>query len=30
VQTHILLNNCRGDAAQRNAATLLDLLGLER
>jgi uncharacterized protein YecE (DUF72 family) len=29
-QTHVLLNNCRGDFAQRNAATLMDFLGLER
>jgi uncharacterized protein YecE (DUF72 family) len=25
-QTHVLLNNCRGDYAQRNAQTLIDLL----
>jgi uncharacterized protein YecE (DUF72 family) len=25
-QTHVLLNNCRGDYAQRNAAQLIDLL----
>jgi uncharacterized protein YecE (DUF72 family) len=29
-QTHILMNNCRGDYAQRNAATLMDFLGLDR
>ncbi len=29
-QTHVLMNNCRGDYAQRNAATLLDFLGLDR
>jgi uncharacterized protein YecE (DUF72 family) len=26
-QTHVLMNNCRGDFAQRNAQTLIDLLG---
>jgi uncharacterized protein YecE (DUF72 family) len=25
-QTHVLMNNCRGDFAQRNAQTLIDLL----
>lgn len=25
-QTHVLMNNCRGDNAQRNAQTLIDLL----
>jgi uncharacterized protein YecE (DUF72 family) len=25
-ETHVLMNNCAGDAAQRNAATLIDLL----
>lgn len=25
-QTHVLMNNCRGDYAQRNAQTLIDLL----
>jgi uncharacterized protein YecE (DUF72 family) len=29
-QTHVLMNNCRGDFAQRNAATLMDFLGLDR
>ncbi|OLE29388.1 MAG: hypothetical protein AUG44_04360 [Actinobacteria bacterium 13_1_20CM_3_71_11] len=29
-QTHVLMNNCRGDYAQRNAATLMDFLGLDR
>ena len=29
-QTHILMNNCRGDYAQRNAGTLMDFLGLDR
>ena len=29
-QTHVLMNNCRGDYAQRNAATLMGFLGLER
>jgi uncharacterized protein YecE (DUF72 family) len=29
-QTHILMNNCRGDAAQRNARQLIDLLADER
>ena len=29
-QTHVLMNNCRGDYAQRNAATLMDFLGIER
>ena len=28
--THVLMNNCRGDFAQRNAATLMDFLGIER
>jgi uncharacterized protein YecE (DUF72 family) len=28
-QTHVLMNNCAGDAAQRNATTLIDLLGLD-
>jgi uncharacterized protein YecE (DUF72 family) len=28
-QTHVLMNNCRGDYAQRNAATLMDFLGIE-
>jgi uncharacterized protein YecE (DUF72 family) len=26
-QTHVLMNNCYSDYAQRNATTLLDLLG---
>lgn len=26
-QTHVLMNNCRGDFAQRNAKDLIDLLG---
>jgi uncharacterized protein YecE (DUF72 family) len=26
-ETHVLMNNCAGDAAQRNAAALIDLLG---
>ncbi|BCY12505.1 hypothetical protein L3i22_075930 [Actinoplanes sp. L3-i22] len=26
-RTHVLMNNCLGDYAQRNATTLLDLLG---
>jgi uncharacterized protein YecE (DUF72 family) len=26
-QTHVLMNNCRGDFAQRNAASLIELLG---
>jgi uncharacterized protein YecE (DUF72 family) len=26
-ETHVLMNNCYSDYAQRNAATLLDLLG---
>ncbi len=25
-EVHVLMNNCRGDSAQRNAATLLDML----
>jgi uncharacterized protein YecE (DUF72 family) len=25
-QTHVLMNNCRGDAAQRNGRQLIDLL----
>jgi uncharacterized protein YecE (DUF72 family) len=29
-QTHVLMNNCRSDYAQRNAATLMDFLGLDR
>jgi uncharacterized protein YecE (DUF72 family) len=29
-QTHVLMNNCRGDYAQRNAGTLMDFLGLDR
>src|SRR5689334_3961903 len=29
-QTHVLMNNCRGDYAQRNAETLMDFLGLDR
>ena len=29
-QTHVLMNNCRGDFAQRNAETLMDFLGLDR
>jgi uncharacterized protein YecE (DUF72 family) len=29
-QTHVLMNNCRGDAAQRNARQLIDLLADER
>ena len=28
-QTHVLMNNCAGDAAQRNATTLIDLLGID-
>jgi uncharacterized protein YecE (DUF72 family) len=28
-QTHVLMNNCAGDAAQRNATTLIDLLGAD-
>ncbi len=27
--THVLMNNCLGDYAQRNAATLMDLLGAD-
>ena len=26
-QTHVLMNNCYSDYAQRNATTLIDLLG---
>jgi uncharacterized protein YecE (DUF72 family) len=26
-ETHVLMNNCAGDAAQRNATELIDLLG---
>jgi uncharacterized protein YecE (DUF72 family) len=26
-QTHVLMNNCKGDAAQRNARQLIELLG---
>ncbi len=29
-QTHVLMNNCRGDFAQRNAETLMDFLGIDR
>ncbi len=29
-QTHVLMNNCRGDYAQRNAASLMDFLNLDR
>ena len=29
-QTHVLMNNCRGDYAQRNAASLMDFLDLDR
>jgi len=29
-RTHVLMNNCRGDFAQRNAETLMDFLGLQR
>jgi uncharacterized protein YecE (DUF72 family) len=29
-QTHVLMNNCRGDYAQRNAASLMDFLQLDR
>jgi uncharacterized protein YecE (DUF72 family) len=29
-ETHVLMNNCRGDYAQRNAETLMDFLGLDR
>ncbi|HEX6870451.1 MAG TPA: DUF72 domain-containing protein [Micromonosporaceae bacterium] len=29
-ETHLLMNNCYSDYAQRNAKTLIDLLGLDR
>src|SRR3712207_8746411 len=29
-QTYVLMNNCAGDAAQRNAAQLIDLIRADR